>query len=582
VDADGVAAARPAADGPAADGGPRRLRVMSYNVLASQYAADHAAELYSTVPGQAIEWPRRAALLAAEVAHWRPDVVCMQEVDHFADLEAALGAHGYSGAYAQRTGGRLDGLATFWLRGRLAAEAARCIEFAPLGLKDNVTQLVTLRWRDDEGDDDDADDARPAAPAMAGSSIGAASSSDSGSGSGSGRKRGRAEDTASSLPPARQTTPRHLRFPSNDEEEEQPVAAAGGRRRLVAVAVPPAAPPPAAVRLVIANIHVLFNPKRGDIKLAQVRTMLEAAHALAAPRAGAAPVVCCGDFNSAAGSPLHEFVLQGAFDLRRTERRRVSGQVEVAGRSGWQHLRRAFLTELGRVERSAEGAAAGAAACEAAALELATGARPRQGVQVEPLDFMREPRLLDQGGPARALMRPAASPAGSASSGGGPPGLDRAESASSASSSRSGGNGQMRPWAMDELRMAVGEAAAPAGPRPSPPLAAPSAERPAGGGALARHPLRLESAYAQVLGREPLYTTLHDKYVGTVDYIFYTPQAPLRAPHDEGGAPAARMRPLRVLQPPPLRTLTYGLPSPAWPSDHVSLLADFEVTLLRV
>jgi hypothetical protein len=28
-------------------------------------------------------------------------------------------------------------------------------------------------------------------------------------------------------------------------------------------------------RLVVANIHVLFNPKRGDVKLGQVVTMLE-------------------------------------------------------------------------------------------------------------------------------------------------------------------------------------------------------------------------------------------------------------------------------------------------------------------
>jgi hypothetical protein len=32
-----------------------------------------------------------------------------------------------------------------------------------------------------------------------------------------------------------------------------------------------------------------------------------------------------------------------------------------------------------------------------------------------------------------------------------------------------------------------------------------------------------------------------------------------------------------VLQPPPLRTLRGGLPSPAWGSDHVSLVADFEL-----
>ena len=59
-------------------GGKLSLRLMSYNILADQYARQHAAELYSTVHRDLLDWPRRAALLAAEVAHWRPDVVCMQ------------------------------------------------------------------------------------------------------------------------------------------------------------------------------------------------------------------------------------------------------------------------------------------------------------------------------------------------------------------------------------------------------------------------------------------------------------------------------------------------------------------------
>jgi hypothetical protein len=36
-----------------------------------------------------------------------------------------------------------------------------------------------------------------------------------------------------------------------------------------------------------------------------------------------------------------------------------------------------------------------------------------------------------------------------------------------------------------------------------------------------------------------------------------------------------------VLQPPSLRTLHGGLPSKAWPSDHISLVADFALHQLR-
>ena len=41
---------------------------------------------------------------------------------------------------------------------------------------------------------------------------------------------------------------------------------------------------------------------------------------------------------------------------------------------------------------------------------------------------------------------------------------------------------------------------------------------------VARHPLKLCSAYSEVTGNEPPYTTCHSKFLGTVDYMWYTPQ----------------------------------------------------------
>jgi len=39
-----------------------------------------------------------------------------------------------------------------------------------------------------------------------------------------------------------------------------------------------------------------------------------------------------------------------------------------------------------------------------------------------------------------------------------------------------------------------------------------------------QHPLRLQSAYMDVTGSEPEFTSCHDRFCGTVDYIWYTPQ----------------------------------------------------------
>ncbi|GMP94675.1 hypothetical protein CsSME_00044043 [Camellia sinensis var. sinensis] len=49
-------------------------------------------------------------------------------------------------------------------------------------------------------------------------------------------------------------------------------------------------------KVVICNIHVLFNPKRGEIKLGQIRVLLDRAHAVS-KLWDDAPVVLCGDFN---------------------------------------------------------------------------------------------------------------------------------------------------------------------------------------------------------------------------------------------------------------------------------------------
>lgn len=39
-----------------------------------------------------------------------------------------------------------------------------------------------------------------------------------------------------------------------------------------------------------------------------------------------------------------------------------------------------------------------------------------------------------------------------------------------------------------------------------------------------QHPLQLQSAYVEVTGAEPEFTSCHDRFYGTVDYIWFTPQ----------------------------------------------------------
>jgi hypothetical protein len=71
--------------------------------------------------------------------------------------------------------------------------------------------------------------------------------------------------------------------------------------------------------------------------------------------------------------------------------------------------------------------------------------------------------------------------------------------------------------------------------------------------------------------------------VGTVDYVWFTPDALAGGEcggGDGGGGPpstATVLRPLRVLAPPPLAALPAGLPTAAFGSDHIAVVADFGV-----
>ncbi|XP_043701180.1 carbon catabolite repressor protein 4 homolog 6 isoform X2 [Telopea speciosissima] len=80
-----------------------------------------------------------------------------------------------------------------------------------------------------------------------------------------------------------------------------------------------------ANRVVVCNIHVLYNPKRGEIKLGQVRVLLDRAHAVSKIW-NEAPLVICGDFNCTPKSPLYNYISEQMLSLSGLARDQVSGQ----------------------------------------------------------------------------------------------------------------------------------------------------------------------------------------------------------------------------------------------------------------
>ncbi|KAI3515817.1 hypothetical protein L1887_14722 [Cichorium endivia] len=201
--------------------------------------------------------------------------------------------------------------------------------------------------------------------------------------------------------------------------------------------------------ILVGNIHVLFNPSRGDIKLGQVRLFLEKAHKLSETW-GNIPAILGGDLNSMPQSALYQFIASSELNIQHHERKQISGQI-----------------------------------C--------------------PFDYPRfQSRSNYSSGPL------------------------------------------LHRWSKEEVRLATGT----------------------DNSTYIRHNLNLKSAYhgvpASRLTRddhgEPLATSFHSRFMGTVDYIWHTKD----------------LVPVKVLETLPIETLrkTRGLPSKRWGSDHLALVCE--------
>ncbi len=94
---------------------------------------------------------------------------------------------------------------------------------------------------------------------------------------------------------------------------------------------------PDSEKVCIANTHLLYNPKRGDIKLTQLGMLLAEVDRLAYvdrtldqstswEPCRHHPVIMCGDFNSVPQSFLVEFIQRGSLEYEGLRAVDVSGQ----------------------------------------------------------------------------------------------------------------------------------------------------------------------------------------------------------------------------------------------------------------
>lgn len=77
--------------------GPETVRVLQWNLL-SQALAEQA-DGFACCPEAALDWSKRRWRILEEILSYQPDVVCLQEVDHYKFLSASLGSVGFDGTF---------------------------------------------------------------------------------------------------------------------------------------------------------------------------------------------------------------------------------------------------------------------------------------------------------------------------------------------------------------------------------------------------------------------------------------------------------------------------------------------------
>jgi nocturnin len=72
-------------------------------ILKSPYPIQHISALGTNMDNfvkcnpSALNWSTRRWRIIEEIIRYDPDIICLQEVDHFKMLKSALGSIGYSG-----------------------------------------------------------------------------------------------------------------------------------------------------------------------------------------------------------------------------------------------------------------------------------------------------------------------------------------------------------------------------------------------------------------------------------------------------------------------------------------------------
>jgi 2',5'-phosphodiesterase len=113
------------------------FRIVTYNILADQYASTDAAktQIFATCPLENLDPLYRRPLVLYELLQYNADVICLQEVDDkmfTLCLQPAMNIAGFEGVYTNKAGKVREGSATFWRKNKFKLLAQRDIALKEL------------------------------------------------------------------------------------------------------------------------------------------------------------------------------------------------------------------------------------------------------------------------------------------------------------------------------------------------------------------------------------------------------------------------------------------------------------------
>ncbi|KAI3367788.1 hypothetical protein L3Q82_026625, partial [Scortum barcoo] len=275
--------------------------------------------------------------------------------------------------------------------------------------------------------------------------------------------------------------------------------------------------------LCVANTHLLFNPRRGDVKLAQLAIMLAEIDSVVKSckvKGEHCNIVLCGDFNSIPHLPLYQLITTGELYYQGLPAWMISGQEDLSHKT---HCHRLFAplwpSCLGITDN-----------CQYTTVKEIFKSQSQKAEKCQlSHDFMLQLRFC----PA-ACVRPL--------------------------------NLELIPGVTDNTPDASREN-----------LSYDKSFR-----HTISHQLDLESVYKHILpgSGHPEVTMLHSEVGATVDYIFYTPKrsANQKVGGDFVSEGLKLVGSLSLLSEDVLWSMK-GLPNYIFPSDHLSLLAKFQLDL---